>query len=126
MQEKLLYEYAVIRIVPRVERQEFFNAGVIVYCAAAKFLKTKIFLDEKKLAFFSNETDMDDLKKRLNFFEQICSGDLGAGEIATLNLASRFRWLTAVKSTIVQTSTVHTGFTKNLNETVERLFHEFV
>ena len=103
MREKLLFEYAVIRIVPRVERQEFFNAGVIVYCAAANFLQTKYELNSKKIAAFCEEIDTDDLEKRLHVFEQICKADKNAGPIAALPVPARFRWLTAVRSTIVQT-----------------------
>jgi len=126
MQEKQLFEYAVIRIVPRVERQEFFNVGVIMYCASANFLQTKYELCEQKLAALANDIDKDDLKKRLDAFEKICAANKTAGEIALLPAAARFRWLTAVRSTIVQTSPVHAGFSQNLNETLNRLFNELV
>lgn len=122
MQEKLLFEYAIIRIVPRVERQEFFNVGVIVYCAAANFLQTKYELNSKKIAAFCEEIDTDDLEKRLHVFEQICRADKTAGPIAALPVAARFRWLTAVRSTIVQTSPVHPGFSVDLDETLNKLF----
>ena len=124
MQEKQLFEYAVIRIVPRVERQEFFNVGVIVYCAAVNFLQTQFELNERKLSVFSNEIDKADLRKRLEVFEQICLADKRAGEIAALPAAARFRWLTAVRSTIVQTSPVHAGFSENLPQTLNKLFKE--
>src|ERR1044072_5832141 len=107
MQEKQLFEYAIIRIVPRVERQEFFNVGVIVYCAAIHFLNTKFELNTKKLAAFCDDIDIDDLQKRLTAFEKICIGDKTAGDIAALPAAARFRWLTAVRSTVLQTSPVH-------------------
>ena len=126
MQEKQLFEYAIIRIVPRVERQEFFNVGVVVYCAAANFLQAKFGISEKKLSAFSDQVDVDDLQKRLKVFEQICLADKSAGEIAALPAASRFRWLTAVRSTILQTSPVHPGFSKNLQETLDKLFEELV
>ena len=126
MQEKLLFEYAVIRIVPRVERQEFFNVGVIVYCAAANFLQTKYELNNKKIEAFCEEIDTADLEKRLHVFEQICKADKTAGPIATLPAPARFRWLTAVRSTIVQTSPVHPGFSIDLVETVNKLFNTLV
>ncbi len=126
MQEKLLFEYAVIRVVPRVERQEFFNVGVIMYCAAAGFLQTKYELNKKKIAAFCEEIDIDDLQKRLLVFEQICKADKSAGPIAALPLAGRFRWLTAVRSTIVQTSPVHPGFSDNLEATLNKLFETLV
>lgn len=126
MQEKLLFEYAVIRIVPRVERQEFFNVGVIVYCAAANFLQTKYELNSKKITAFCEEIDTADLEKRLHVFEQICKADKTAGPIAILPAPARFRWLTAVRSTIVQTSPVHPGFSVDLAETVNKLFNTLV
>lgn len=126
MQQKLLFEYAVIRVVPRVERQEFFNVGVIMYCAAANFLQTKYELNEKKLAAFCEDIDVDDLHKRLLVFEQICKADRTAGAIATLPVAGRFRWLTAVRSTIVQTSPVHPGFSDDLSKTLDKLFQSLV
>jgi hypothetical protein len=126
MQEKQLFEYAVIRVVPRVERQEFFNVGIIVYCASAHFLQTKFELDEKKITAFCEDIDTGDLEKRLNVFEQICSADLTAGPIAALPRGERFRWLTAVRSTIVQTSPVHPGFSQNLSETLDKLFKSLV
>ncbi len=126
MQEKQLFEYAVIRIVPRVERQEFFNVGVIMYCASANFLQTQCELDENKLAAFANDIDKDDLQKRLDVFKKICAADKTAGAIALLPAAARFRWLTAVRSTIVQTSPVHAGFSQNVKETLNKLFNELV
>ena len=126
MQEKQLFEYAIIRIVPRVEKQEFFNAGIIMYCASANFLQTKFEINEKKLAAFSDQVDIDDLKKRLNVFQQICLANKTAGDIAALPAPARFRWLTAVRSTVMQTSPVHPGFSKNLQETLNKLFEELV
>jgi len=126
MQEKQLFEYAIIRVVPRVERQEFFNVGVIVYCAGIGFLETRSELDKKKLSAFSSEIDIDDLQKRLVVFEKICRADYTAGPIALLPAAARFRWLTAVRSTIVQTSPVHPGLSENLPLTLIKLFNDLV
>jgi hypothetical protein len=126
MPEKQLFEYAIIRIVPRVERQEFFNVGVIVYCGAANFLQTKFEINAKKIAAFCEEIDTADLQKRLTVFEQICLADKTAGAIAALPAAARFRWLTAVRSTVVQTSPVHPGFSENLAETLNKLFNSLV
>ncbi|MBV9962014.1 MAG: DUF3037 domain-containing protein [Parafilimonas sp.] len=126
MQEKQLFEYAVIRIVPRVDRQEFFNVGIILYCASLNFLQVKFEINQKKMAAFSKEIDTEDLQKRLHAFEQICAGDKIAGEIALLPLPSRFRWLTARRSTILQTSPVHPGFSNNLIQTLDKLFNELV
>lgn len=126
MQEKDLFEYATIRVVPRVEREEFLNVGVIVYCASRQFLQTKFELDETRLSAFSPNLDLEELKKHLHAFEQICKGDAGSGPISKLPAASRFRWLTATRSTIVQTSPVHPGLSENVQETLEKLYSELV
>ena len=126
MQEKHLFEYATIRIVPRVEREEFLNAGVILYCADCHFLKTKFELNKEKLLFFSNDLDTGELLDHLHVFEQICSGEPGGGPIAGLSIASRFRWLTAAKSTIVQTSPVHPGLCTDPQQTLDRIYDELV
>lgn len=126
MQEKHLFEYAIIRVVPRVEREEFLNVGVILYCASENFLQTKFEINQTKLAAFVCEVETADLEKRLLAFEQICKGDETGGEIAKLPIAQRFRWLTAARSTVVQTSPVHPGLCTDANETLERLFNELV
>lgn len=124
MQEKHLFEYAVIRIVPRVEREEFLNVGVILYCPDKNFLQTKCQLSSERLLAFSCELDMQDLEKRLHVFEQICSGKKDGGPIAQLPLPSRFRWLTATRSTVVQTSPVHPGLCDDPAETLDKLYTE--
>jgi len=126
MQDKHLFEYATIRVVPRVEREEFFNVGVILYCADENFLKTKCELNKEKLSVLSNELDFDDLEKRLYAFEQICKGTEEGGPIGKLPIASRFRWLTAARSTIVQTSPVHPGLCNDPQETLDKLYEELV
>ncbi|WP_158800056.1 DUF3037 domain-containing protein [Pedobacter sp. L105] len=110
MQERHLFEYAVIRVVPRVEREEFLNVGVILYCARQKFLKVVFVLNEDRLKAFSVKLDVEELKDHLNALTHICSGGKRGGPIAELDLASRFRWLTAMRSTVIQTSRVHPGF----------------
>jgi hypothetical protein len=126
MQEKHLFEYAIIRVVPRVEREEFFNVGVIVYCADQNFLQTKFELNKEKLLVFSDEVDIEELAKRLYAFGQICKGTTEGGSIAKLPIASRFRWLTATRSTIVQISPVHPGLCEDAQETLEKLYVELV
>src|SRR6478672_11168813 len=112
MQEKYLFEYAVIRVVPRVEREEFLNVGVILYCKGLQFLQSKCELDEARLAAFAKDTDKEEIKENLRAFAQISAGKDG-GPIGKLDAASRFRWLTATRSTVVQTSKVHPGFCEN-------------
>ena len=126
MPEKQLFEYAIIRIVPRVELEEFLNAGVILYCAGQNFLQTRCKLDKERLLAFSSEMDIDELEKRLYAFEQICKGAPEGGPIANLPMATRFRWLTATRSTIVQTSPVHPGLCYNAEKTLEKLYEDVV
>jgi len=126
MQEKHLFEYAVIRIVPRVEREEFINVGVVLYCANQKFLKMLFELNEERILAFAPHIDIVQVRAYLCAFRQICVGDLEAGLIATLPIAERFRWLTAARSTVLQTSMVHPGLCTNANETLQGLFSKLV
>jgi len=126
MQETHSFEYAVIRVVPRVEREEFLNVGVILYCRTHKFLQTRIHIDEGKLLALSNKTDLGDLRDHLHAFESISNGSGSDTPIAKLDIASRFRWLTAVRSTIVQTSRVHPGICSDPAEKINRLFEQYV
>src|SRR5215212_3327930 len=109
MQENHLYEYAVIRIVPRVEREEFLNVGVILFCKKHTFLQTLYTVNEERLHTFYNKLDITELTSYLKGFEKICNGEPDGGPIAQLDLPSRFRWLTANRSTVIQTSKVHPG-----------------
>jgi len=126
MQEKHLFEYAVIRVVPRVEREEFINAGVILYCHSQKFLKVLYQLNEQKILAISKETDVAELNTYLHALEKICIGGKEGGTIGQLPLASRFRWLTATRSSVIQSSKVHPGFCGDAGETVARLFEQLV
>lgn len=126
MQERHLFEYAVIRVVPRVEREEFINVGVIVYCASQGFLQTKFEINEEKLKAFSCQLDNAELYERLRSFERICAGRKEGGVIGQLPIASRFRWLTAARSTVVQTSAVHPGMCINAEHTLSQLFSQLV
>ena len=121
-----LFEYAVIRVVPKVEREEFLNVGVILYCAKQKFLQIKYDINEEKLNAFCKEPDCKMLSEYLKAFEQICAGSHEAGEIGKLPIAERFRWLTATRSTVVQTSKVHPGLCDDAGEKLEKLFEELV
>jgi hypothetical protein len=121
-----LFEYAVIRIVPRVEREEFLNVGVVLYCREENFLQVKYAIDEKKLQVFCDITEITQLKEYLSAFEGICNAGENAGPIAKLDIASRFRWLTATRSTVVQTSKVHPGLCADAGETLLRLYEQLV
>ncbi len=126
MQENHLFEYAVIRVVPRVEREEFLNVGVIVYCKRPAFLQTMYSLNEQKLLALFPGVDIAEIKSHLEAFEQISKGESKDSPIAALDIASRFRWLTAKRSTVVQTSAVHSGLCKNPEETVAHLHEQLV
>ncbi|MGB3852440.1 MAG: DUF3037 domain-containing protein [Tunicatimonas sp.] len=126
MPDKHWFEYAVIRWVPRVEREEFLNVGVIVYCAAQQFLRVKYELDEHRLRAFSAATELEDVRANLLALQRISAGDQKSGPIAFLDTASRFRWLTAVRSTVVQTSPVHPGLCTDAQVTLEELFDRLV
>ena len=125
MQEKHLFEYSIIRVVPKVERGEFLNVGVIVYCSSLRFLQTRYTLNEARLNAFS-AVDMEELKERLLAFEKVCKGTPDGGPIGKLPIASRFRWLISSRSTIVQTSPVHPGLCTNAGEILEKLFEQMV
>ena len=126
MQDKHLFEYAVIRVVPLVEREEFINVGVILFSKKAKFLQCKYHLDKGRLAGFSSTIDLEEVEEHLGAFERICNGSANSGPIGKLDLPSRFRWLTATRSTIVQTSKVHTGFCDDLQQTLEKIHAQLV
>jgi len=126
MQEKHLFEYAVIRVVPRVEREEFLNVGVILYCRGQRFLQTIYHLNEERLCSFAGKIDIQELRERLEAFERICVGGRDGGTIGQLPIAERFRWLTATRSTIVQTSQVHPGLCTDAQQMLDRLYHQLV
>jgi hypothetical protein len=126
MQEKQVFEYAIIRILPRVERGEFLNVGVVLYCKRQAFLKTIVALDETRLQAVFPNIDITEIKNHLQAFEQICAANKQAGPIAALDIASRFRWLTAKRSTVIQASEIHPGLCVEANETLKKLFEQVV
>lgn len=126
MQGKHLYDYAVIRVVPNIERGERLNVGLIMFSKRAAYLRVRCRVDDARLAWFCPELDAGSLRANLAVFEHVCAATGSDGRIASLDLAERFRWLTAVRSTTIQTSRPHAGFADNLDETFERLFAELV
>ncbi|MGO4817008.1 DUF3037 domain-containing protein [Flavobacterium sp. W22_SRS_FP1] len=126
MQEKNLYEYAVIRVVPKVEREEFLNVGIVLFCKKAKFIKVLHSLNVEKALLFSAETDVEQIQMNLLAFEKVAHGTKDGGPIALMDVPSRFRWLTALRSSVIQTSRPHPGLCDNLENTTQRLFEEFV
>lgn len=126
MQEDKLYEYAVIRLVPQVEREEFFNIGLIVASIKSKYIRVEFYLCPDKFELIKNNLDFEEVNQNLENFRNIALGHKKAGPIALLEPAERFRWLTAVRSSIIQTSPVHPGKTTDMDATFERLFEELV
>ncbi|TCZ69126.1 DUF3037 domain-containing protein [Flaviaesturariibacter aridisoli] len=126
MPAPLLYEYAVIRVVPRVERDEFLNAGVVLYCRQQKRILVRMELDEARLRALSPAADLVEIRSYLDAFARIARGEADSGPIARLDAASRFRWLTAVRSTVIQTSRVHPGFCSEPDAALDRLFQQLV
>lgn len=126
MQGKHLFEYAIIRIVPRVEREEFLNVGIVLYCKDKKFLDTKYTINKERIAVLCAEVDCEEIEEHLQSFEKIAKGNKDGGPIAALDLPSRFRWLTATRSTIIQTSKVHPGFCEDPQETLDKLYAQLV
>jgi hypothetical protein len=124
--EHSTYDYAIIRVVPRVEREEFVNVGVIVSCPARGFLDVRIDVDEQRLMALDSTLDIESLQAHLATFPVICAGGEQAGPIGQLPQRERFHWLIAPRSTIIQVSPVHTGCCKNPAAVLEHLLDTMV
>ncbi len=121
-----LFEYAVLRVVPRVEREEFINAGVILHCQKANFLDARIHLDRDRLRALDPTADPEAVQAHLETVRLVCAGGPEAGAIGLLSAGQRFGWLVAPRSTVVQASPVHTGFAGDPGEALERLMDAMV
>ena len=126
MQEKNWFEYAVIRLVPRVERGEYLNIGLVLYCKNLKKVFIKTHLDSQKIVCLFPSTDFEELERHIIAFEKICNASPDSGVIGQQDAPSRFRWLTAKRSTIIQTSEVHPGFSDDIEKTFEKMFNQLV
>jgi hypothetical protein len=120
------FDYALIRVVPRVERGEFVNAGVILFCRTLRFLEARIELDTQRLLALAPDVDLDEVRQHLETLPRICEGGQGSGPIGALPQPERFHWLVAPRSTIIQTSPVHSGLTADPSEALERLVRTMV
>jgi hypothetical protein len=120
------YDYAVIRVVPRVEREEFMNVGVIVSCPAHNYLDARIELDTARIAALDPTLDLDVLRAHLAAIPAICAGGAAAGPIGHLSPRERFRWLTAPRSAVIQFSPAHTGLCTDPDRLLERLVETMV
>ncbi|MCC9043971.1 DUF3037 domain-containing protein [Myroides sp. M-43] len=121
-----VYEYSIIRYTPKVEREEFINIGVLVFCKSKRILLSSFHLDKKKIDCFESELDFDILKDHVEAFDHIAKGICKKSPIATLDAAERFRWLTAVKSSCIQASRPHPGMSEDMENVLTRLFKELV
>jgi hypothetical protein len=120
------YDYAVFRVVPRVEREEFVNVGVIVSCPVRNFLDARVELDEQRLMALDSGLDLESIRAHLATIPAICAGGDQAGPIGQLSQRERFHWLVAPRSTTIQTSPVHTGWCENPSEVLEHLLNTMV
>jgi hypothetical protein len=128
MPTRAAFDYALIRVVPRVEREEFLNVGVVVFCPARRFLAARIELDRARLAAFAGDAafDLDLVERHVNVIAAICAGDPAAGPMASLPPSERFHWLVSPRSTMVQTSPVHSGLTDDPAATLDHLLATMV
>ena len=120
------FEYAVLRVVPRVERGEFINAGVVLYCQADGFLGARVYLDSDRLMALDPGVDLEAVRAHLEAVRPVCAGSPEAGSVGRLPLGERFGWLVAPRSTVVQPSPVHTGLTDDPATELERLLRKMV
>ncbi len=126
MQEDKIYEYAVIRLVPKVEREEFFNIGLVMFSKKEKFIRVEFYLCPDKFKLMRSKLDYDDIIQNLESFQKIANGAKDGGPVAQMDIPERFRWLTALRSAVVQTSRPHPGKSKDLEKTFGKLFEELV
>jgi len=120
------FDYAIVRVVPRVEREEFVNAGVIVFCLEKRYLDARIRLDAARLKALWPEIDLALVREHLSAIPRICAGDPSAGPIAELSQRERFHWLVAARSTMIQTSPTHTGLCDETGDLLDRLERQFL
>lgn len=120
------FSYAILRVVPYVERGECFNAGVVMFCRQRDFLAAKVALDESRLAALAPDASAVELAEALEGLVRVAAGDPAAGPIAAMPASERFGWLVAPSSTVIQPSAVHTGLSDEPADTLEALFAELV
>ena len=126
MPTRSAFEYAIIRVVPRVEREEFVNVGVVLFCRTRRYLDARIELDVMRLGALAPHLDLAPIEEQLSHFPLICKGGAEAGPIGLLPQPERFRWLSAPRSTVVQISPVHAGLCEYPEATLQRLFTTMV
>ena len=120
------FDYAILRVVPRVEREELVNAGVILFCLERDFLQARIELDATRLHALWPGTDVELVRQHLEAIPRICAGSPDAGPIARLSLRERFHWLVSPRSTVIQVSPVHSGLCESPERALDELFRRMV
>lgn len=120
------FDYATLRVVPRVERQEFLNAGVVVFCLEMRYLAGRVRLDRDRLNALWPDVDVELVVRHLEAVQRICEGDAAAGPIAQLSQRERFHWIVSPRSTIIQPSPVHTGVCDATEGLLDRLEKQFL
>ena len=120
------FSYAVIRVVPDIEREEFLNAGLIVFCRPRRFLRARAVFDEAALDALRTGCDHDAIRDQLRFIERVAAGEIAAGPFGSMSQSERFHWLTTPRSTVVQTAPLHGGTTDDPAATFERLYRMLV
>lgn len=123
MPERVSYDYAVVRVVPSVEREEFINAGAVVFCAVKDWLEAKVALDEARLKALAPDADVEEIRRHLEAIPRICAG---AGPIGALSVKERWHWLVAPRSTVIQLGPVHTGLCTSPADALEQILREMV
>ena len=126
MPDRSSFDYAVLRIVPRVDREEFVNAGLVLFCLSEKFLQARVHIVESLILQLDSGFDIETARRHLEAFPRIAAGDPESGPVALLNQRQRFHWLTAPRSTIIQVSPVHSGMCEKPRAEFERLFQNLV
>ena len=120
------YDYAVVRVVPRVERGEFLNVGIILFCRTRRFLHTHIALDTQRLSIFAPSLDVEEVQYHLDLLVRVSTGGKDAGPIGELSQSERFHWLVSPRSTIIQTSPMHSGLCADPEKTLQALLEKLV
>jgi hypothetical protein len=121
-----IFDYAVVRVVPRVDRDEFVNAGVIVFCRPLDFLAARVELDRARLLALAPDVDLEEVERQLAFIPRVCAGGPGAGALGRLSLSERFHWLTQPSSGLIQTSPVHPGLGDDPQAVLDHLLETVV
>jgi Protein of unknown function (DUF3037) len=120
------FDYAIIRVVPRVEREEFINAGVVLYCLNRRYLDARVELDARRLQALAPDADVELLRSHLEAIPRVCAGGKAAGPIGSLPQKERFHWLVAPRSTMIQTGPVHSGLCEDPAQALEHLMQRMV